>query len=197
MCGAEEQCGETLLLQTFDQYPGRPQNYTFDMIRADFPRSEEKRRTSTNEEKFGGLAFSKGHGRGYVGDGMLRNAHPQGALHPPCQQGMHCRLARRSMTLLALVQHLQCACYDTHRERAFLAGCVQDNESGFQFDVRLEKPVMSATVSYYVKFSNNFDFTYGGKLPGLCGECALALRLCPVDATEALYVSRIATWLGT
>ena len=72
-------------------------------------------------------------------------------------------------------------------ERCCGAGCLQDNESGFQFDVRLERPVMSATLSYFVKFDANFDFTRGGKLPGLCGEGArsavLACHLVSVETS--------------
>lgn len=64
--------------QTFDQYPGPPQNYTLAMITADFPKGVT-RLSSLGTNKTGGLAFAKGYGRGYVGDGALRNAHPQGA----------------------------------------------------------------------------------------------------------------------
>lgn len=66
------------MYQSFDQYPGPPQNYTVAMVRADFPFGVS-RLSSFNELKKGGFTFSKGHGRGYVGNGMLRNTHPQGA----------------------------------------------------------------------------------------------------------------------
>lgn len=38
--------------------------------------------------------------------------------------------------------------------------------------VRLPRPVAAATLSYNVKFSAGYDWTYGGKLPGLCSEGA-------------------------
>ena len=50
------------------------------------------------------------------------------------------------------------------------AGCVGTEECGVLFTVRLPKVVRSATLSYKVKFDADYDWTRGGKLPGLCDE---------------------------
>jgi hypothetical protein len=39
--------------------------------------------------------------------------------------------------------------------------------------VRLPKPLTEATISYKVKFSENYKWTAGGKLPGFCPERVL------------------------
>lgn len=49
-------------------------------------------------------------------------------------------------------------------------GCLGTDECGVQFDVRLPQPVVSATVSYWFRFSEAYDWTSGGKLPGMCSE---------------------------
>ena len=38
--------------------------------------------------------------------------------------------------------------------------------------VNLPREVNSATLSYRVKFDDNYDWTAGGKLPGLCDSGA-------------------------
>jgi hypothetical protein len=64
--------------QSFDKYLGAPQNYTKALIEADFPRSAPRPTSASPDPKPPGLQFSKGFGRGYVGDGVLRSEHPQG-----------------------------------------------------------------------------------------------------------------------
>jgi hypothetical protein len=34
----------------------------------------------------------------------------------------------------------------------------------------LPRELKEATLSYRMKFDNGYDWTYGGKLPGLCAE---------------------------
>lgn len=46
------------------------------------------------------------------------------------------------------------------------------------FTVRLPEPLRSATLSYRVRFDTNYDWTRGGKLPGLCDE------ECPTGCVE-------------
>jgi hypothetical protein len=77
----EETCGATMMEQTFSKYPGPPTNYTVAQIMADFPFGPARPTSATPDNKRSGLAFSKGHGRGYVGDGVLRSEHPQGVRH--------------------------------------------------------------------------------------------------------------------
>lgn len=48
------------------------------------------------------------------------------------------------------------------------AGCVGSQECGIMFDVGFKEPLESATFSYKFKFSAGFDWTSGGKLPGVC-----------------------------
>ena len=51
------------------------------------------------------------------------------------------------------------------------AGCIGYKKGcGMIFSVRLPNPVEEATFSYKVKFSDGYDWTFGGKLPGLCSE---------------------------
>lgn len=50
----------------------------------------------------------------------------------------------------------------------FPAGIYGNETSGFSFGARI-KPSMTKVIQYEVKFSEDFDFVKGGKLPGLCG----------------------------
>ena len=50
------------------------------------------------------------------------------------------------------------------------------DETGLLFQVRLPQPLRSATLSYKYKFSSGYDWTSGGKLPGLCDEGAVLAR---------------------
>lgn len=64
------------------------------------------------------------------------------------------------------------------------AGCVgakttasDGRPCGVLLQVRLAKPLFAATLSYKVKFSRDYDWTLGGKLPGLCSEnCPVGCR---------------------
>ena len=42
---------------------------------------------------------------------------------------------------------------------ALIAGCVGDMECGFQMDVRLPTPMLSATFSYWFRFSSSYSWT--------------------------------------
>jgi hypothetical protein len=69
------------------------------------------------------------------------------------------------------------------------AGCVGTAECGLLFTVRLPEPLTSATLSYKVKFEANYDFTRGGKLPGLCDEaCPTA---CDAKAADGGWSGRV------
>lgn len=48
-------------------------------------------------------------------------------------------------------------------------------ECGFQMDIRLPQPLLSATFSYKFKYSRDYSWTSGGKLPGVCAEGACFL----------------------
>ena len=56
-------------------------------------------------------------------------------------------------------------------------GCIGVKHCGFQFNVRLPKPLLSATFSYKFKFSEGYTWTSGGKLPGVCSEGARPSRV--------------------
>jgi hypothetical protein len=47
---------------------------------------------------------------------------------------------------------------------------VGTNEGGVLFTVRLPEAIRTATLSYRFKFDRDYDWTHGGKLPGLCDE---------------------------
>lgn len=49
-------------------------------------------------------------------------------------------------------------------------GCVGAKDCGVLMSVRLSKVMKEATFSYKVKFESGYDWTKGGKLPGLCAE---------------------------
>lgn len=49
-------------------------------------------------------------------------------------------------------------------------GGVGTTETGLLFQVRLPEALRTATLSYKFKFSDDYDWTSGGKLPGLCDE---------------------------
>jgi hypothetical protein len=53
-------------------------------------------------------------------------------------------------------------------------GCVGANQCGVQFAVNLAEELEEATLSYKVRFESNYDWTSGGKLPGLCDVGALS-----------------------
>jgi hypothetical protein len=44
-------------------------------------------------------------------------------------------------------------------------------------DVRLKDPLTEATFSYKFKFDVDYDWTRGGKLPGVCDERATSTKL--------------------
>lgn len=56
-------------------------------------------------------------------------------------------------------------------------GGVGTDETGLLFQVRLPEPLRSATLSYRFRFSPGYDWTSGGKLPGLCDEGAAPVAL--------------------
>lgn len=73
---------------------------------------------------------------------------------------------RHAPTLSYAKQPLTLAC---------CAGCVgvagiAKEGCGLHFTVRLNKPMPEATLSYKFKFSENYDWTFGGKMPGMCDE---------------------------
>ena len=80
---AEDDCGDVMMWQTFDQYPGPPANYTEDMIAADFPQGDE-RQSAGGKSLAPGLFYTRGFGRAYVGQDVLRIEMPQGATHHIC-----------------------------------------------------------------------------------------------------------------
>ena len=47
-------------------------------------------------------------------------------------------------------------------------GCVGAGTCGMLFAVNFSQELEEATLSYKVKFDTNYDWTAGGKLPGLC-----------------------------
>ena len=62
------------------------------------------------------------------------------------------------------------------------AGCIGTNECGVLCTVRIAKAVRSATLSYRLKFDVDYDWTRGGKLPGMCDEdCPTGCVVRPVD----------------
>jgi hypothetical protein len=75
---AEDACGDAVMLQTFDQYPGPPANYTADMLAADFPRGK-KRDSAAGEALEPGLIRATDFGRAYVGQKAMRIQMPKGA----------------------------------------------------------------------------------------------------------------------
>ena len=67
---------------------------------------------------------------------------------------------------------MQCRGADGRYEASFCAGGVGPGGTGMLMRVNLPREVNSATLSYRVKFDDNYDWTAGGKLPGLCDSGA-------------------------
>lgn len=68
------------------------------------------------------------------------------------------------------------------------AGCVgaktiasDGRPCGMLLQSRLSKPMEEATLTYRMKFSEGFDWTAGGKLPGLSAEGAAIPTLSPMS----------------
>ena len=59
------------------------------------------------------------------------------------------------------------------------ADAISGKETGFTWYSMLPKQGMKYSMSYKVKFMKGFDWTKGGKLPGLCGGGAAPLFLSP------------------
>ena len=55
------------------------------------------------------------------------------------------------------------------------AGGVGTHKSGMLMKVALKEELEEATLSYKVKFDGNYDWTAGGKLPGLCDNGMILL----------------------
>jgi hypothetical protein len=51
--------------------------------------------------------------------------------------------------------------------KQFVAGIIGLKDNGVGMKVSLKKKVTEATLSYTFKFSDDYDWTLGGKLPGL------------------------------
>lgn len=142
-------CGNTVLRQDFNAYPG-----------------EYKFMTASRADEL----FPPGPPR-KSGDGALRESGMmKGGSH-----GLERLLVGHNMAKV------------NHR-----AGCVgakttasDGRPCGVLLQVRLGKAMQAATLTYKVKFSREFDWTLGGKLPGLCSET------CPVGCTT---VSHNAGW---
>ena len=61
------------------------------------------------------------------------------------------------------------------------AGCIGAmGDCGITFYVPLPRTVPDATLSYKVRFSAGYDWTAGGKLPGVCSECAALICISAV-----------------
>ena len=61
------------------------------------------------------------------------------------------------------------------------AGCLGTAGCGLQFDVRLLEPLAAATFSYHFRFSDGYEWTRGGKMPGICSEGAPACLFLSFD----------------
>lgn len=60
-------------------------------------------------------------------------------------------------------------------KRYGVSGGVGHDETGLLFQVRLPHPLGAATLSYKFKFDAGYDWTSGGKMPGLCDNGAALL----------------------
>jgi hypothetical protein len=145
---AADACGEDILRQSFNQYPGNMQNYTLALFQADFPRGEPRLDSGNPPvSRRPGYTFFAHAGRAAVGSGQLQTTHP--------------------------------------------AGCLGTNECGLQFDVRLPLIYPAVTFSYWFRFSTGFDWTSGGKLPGVCSE-----RACPILQLFLIsFLSKSLAWV--
>lgn len=59
------------------------------------------------------------------------------------------------------------------------AGMVGSTNSGLTFQSKLNTPLESATLSYDFMFDPGYDWTHGGKLPGLCSDGAAPYAMYP------------------
>lgn len=74
-------CGNTLMYNDFNKYPGGYQRYTKSMMQQDFPPGPNKITTSQGQQKFTGLVFLKFDYNAEVGQGVFRAKNPKGT---PC-----------------------------------------------------------------------------------------------------------------
>jgi len=66
-----------------------------------------------------------------------------------------------------------CAIADGRLEATFPRGQIGARGSGCSFFSRFTRSLNEATLEYDVFFPSGFQWTRGGKLPGLCGGCTL------------------------
>lgn len=83
-------------------------------------------------------------------------------------------------------------------------GAISGKETGFTWYSVLSPAREEVSMSYRVKFSAGFDWTKGGKLPGLCGggmsstcrlTCQPAMQSQAVHAMEAWQVESNVIWM--
>lgn len=164
---ASARCGSTVLSNNFNQYSGPYRAYTESDALRDFPVGQEAdRRPSSNAKMMlPGLilandsftAFEAIHGKDHV------------PLKGGKEVGDRAYVGEGSLRVL-------------HPK-----GGVGTWETGMQFAVRLPQPLTAATLSYKVKFEDDYHWTRGGKLPGLCDED------CP---TGCIVKSKEGGWCG-
>ena len=63
-------------------------------------------------------------------------------------------------------------------------GAITGKESGFTWYSMLPNPGTEYSMSYKLKFSEDFDWTRGGKLPGMCGGEGENGAACPVGCSS-------------
>eukprot|EP00892_Ulva_mutabilis_P009445 jgi/Ulvmu1/6873/UM031_0078.1 len=78
---------------------------------------------------------------------------------------------------------------DSMIKGSYPKGAISGKETGFTWYSVLPQQLEEASMSYRVKFSSGFEWTKGGKLPGLCGGDGRAA--CPVGCSS---VSRDRAW---
>jgi hypothetical protein len=74
-----------------------------------------------------------------------------------------------------------------------LAGKILGWDTGFTWYTMNDKEHEEVSMSYKVKFSPGFDWTKGGKLPGLCGGGVFLTTKSTRDTTRACPATLIAT----
>lgn len=166
-------CGATVFAQGFAHYPGPYRPWSRDMAAADFNVSDTARPSTAGVVLKPGIDddASAGFENVLVGRGRMRlkffkvcsvrSAH-DGTVNPLRIDDAVCNALRQlhhicHVDALALLPH----------QLDQLAGCVgTDKGCGVRMTLRLPAPMLEATLSYRVRFSEGFGWTQGGKLPG-------------------------------
>lgn len=181
-------CGATILQQDFNTFPGAYKSSTAASAKALWP-DGGSRISADGKTRTAGLFNSIGINRLQVGDGQAKVQHAKGVSKLSSCHTIGPLLDVHTPATSAVLHNQQLKL--RNMGDAHVAGCFGLYKCGAGMSVRLTEVLTEATMTYNLKFEEGFDWTYGGKLPGLCSEGRSNVQPCASTAAiqHALQLS--------